>query len=317
MEIRRHTIHGKINESRGKPGMTKIRSGDNRFMRASPAAIIIVLIIWSFTQPVAAQKNRTPEEPPSQSIQRKNIPHIPGYAYRIVNIFPHDVQAFTQGLVFDEGSLYEGTGLSGKSELRRIKLDTGELLQSLKLQDRYFGEGITVFGDRLIQLTWRAKTGFVYDKNSFVLIRTFHYTTEGWGLTHDGKRLIMSDGTAYLYFLDPETFQRTGQIAVNDDQGPVTRLNELEYIRGEIYANVWQTNNIAIINPDTGRVKGWVDLGNLSRLAGGDKTVKTLNGIAYDKKHNRLFVTGKLWPRLYEIELIPLTIGTSRFRPGH
>jgi len=226
-----------------------------------------------------------------------------------VNIFPHDIQAFTQGLAFDEGSLYEGTGIRGKSALRRIKLDTGELLQEFKLQNRYFGEGITVFGDTLIQLTWRSKTGFVYDKKNFGLIRTFHYTTEGWGLMHDGKRLIMSDGTAFLYFLNPETFERTGQMEVKDDEGPVTRLNELEYIRGEIYANVWQTNSIVIINPDTGRVKGWLDLGNLSQLAGGDKAVKTLNGIAYDKENNRLFVTGKLWPRLYEIELIPLAPG--------
>lgn len=272
-------------------------------------SVIIILFVCFFTRSVEAQHNRTPQKPPSHSEQKKTDHNVPSYTYRIVNIFPHDDKAFTQGLVFEEGVLYEGTGIRGKSELRRIKLDTGELLHGIKLPEIYFGEGITVFGDRLIQLTWKSQTGFVYDKNNFGLIRTFHYTTEGWGLTHDGKRLIMSDGTAYLYFLHPETFERTGQIEVNDDKGPVTSLNELEYIRGEIYANVWQTNNIAIINPDTGRVKGWIDLGALSRLAGGDNAVKTLNGIAYDKGNNRLFVTGKLWPRIYEIELVPLAPG--------
>jgi glutamine cyclotransferase len=173
------------------------------------------------------------------------------------------------------------------------------------LPDRFFGEGITVFGDKLIQLTWRSGSGFVYDKWTFKLLRTFHYTTEGWGITHDGKRLIMSDGTEHLYFLNPETFRVTGHIEVIDNDSPITRLNELEYVRGEIYANVWRTNNIAIINPESGRVKGWIDLESLSHLAGGDKAVKTLNGIAYDSEKERLFVTGKLWPKIYEIDLIP------------
>jgi len=227
------------------------------------------------------------------------------YSYKIINSYPHDSNAFTQGFVAHEGFLYEGTGIRRRSTIRRTELSTGEVLQSHTLPDSLFGEGITIFGNELIQLTWRSRTGLVYDKRSFSVLRTFHYDSEGWGITHDGKRLIMSDGTAALYFLNPETFAVTGKITVHDKKGPVTMLNELEYIRGDIYANVWRTHTIAIIDPQTGRVRGWIDLEGLTRHAGGDTTLKTLNGIAYDEKTNRMFVTGKLWPEIYEIELHP------------
>lgn len=275
-----------------------------RLRKAGLSAIIIVLLV-SFAQYAEAQQIRTQQESLQHPEKKKTNEHAFLYSFRIVNIFPHDDKAFTQGLVFDGGLLYEGTGIKGSSSLRGIKLDTGEVVRGFKLPARYFGEGITIFGDSLIQLTWLSRTGFVYDKRDFKLLGTFHYRSEGWGITHDGRRLIMSDGTANIYFLDPETYKMTGRIEVTDKNGPVTRLNELEYIHGEIYANIWRTDNIAIIDPETGRVKGWIDLGKLSQLAGGDKTMKTLNGIAYDKETDRLFVTGKLWPNIYEIRTVP------------
>jgi len=241
-------------------------------------------------------------------LSRPSVPDdsdvTPVYTYVIVNIYPHDRDAFTQGLVFQDGFLYEGTGLYGHSALRRVDLETGNILQVHELSDEYFGEGITIYEDKVIQLTWKSNTGFVYDKNTFELLREFSYPTEGWGITHDGERLIMSDGTSTLYFLNPQTFERVGQLEVFDNDGPVTRLNELEYIKGEIYANVWQTDRIARIALETGRVIAWVDLQGL--LAAEDRLeyVDVLNGIAYDAQNDRLFVTGKLWPKLFEIKLI-------------
>jgi len=229
---------------------------------------------------------------------------IPVYSYNIVNTYPHDPDAFTQGLVFEDGVLYEGTGLLEHSTLRRVELETGAILQIRELPDQFFGEGITVYGDEIIQLTWQSNIGFVYDKNSFELLQQFDYSTEGWGITHDGTRLIMSDGTSTLHFLDPQTFEEIGQLVVFDNDGPVTRLNELEYIQGEIYANVWQTDRVARIAPETGRVVGWIDLRGLLTEEDLSEPVDVLNGIAYDADNGRLFVTGKLWPKLFEIELI-------------
>jgi len=229
------------------------------------------------------------------------------YSYKIINTFTHDPGAFTQGLVWDEGVLYEGTGLYGKSSLRKTKLESGLVLKKVKLPDQFFGEGVTIFRNRIIQLSWRSNIGFVYDKNTFNVIHTFHYDNEGWGITHDGDRLIMSDGSANLFFLDPRTFKEVRKIEVRDEMGPVPKLNELEYIRGQIFANVWKTDRIAIIDPRNGQVKGWIELNGLTDLAGGDRSVKTLNGIAYDKESDRLFVTGKLWPRIYEIVPVPVS----------
>jgi len=227
------------------------------------------------------------------------------YTYEVVNVYPHDGSAFTQGLVFEDGVLLEGTGLYGESTLRRVDLETGSPLQVYALPNEFFGEGITVFGGRIIQLTWQSNKGFVYDKDSFDLLQEFEYPTEGWGITHDGSRLIMSDGTATLYFLDPETFEEVGQVEVRDaNTGPVTRLNELEFIDGSIYANIWTKDRIAIIDPQTGQVRGWVDLQGLRDLE--DTGIENvLNGIAYDAKDDRLFVTGKNWSHLFEIKLIP------------
>lgn len=230
---------------------------------------------------------------------------IPVYTYRIISVYPHDPAAFTQGLVYEYGVLYEGTGLRGRASLRRVALESGEVLQFRALPARYFGEGITIWDDRIIQLTWRAGQGFVYDKESFELLDTFQYPTEGWGITHDGTKLIMSDGTATLHFWDPETFEEIGQVEVRDDEGPVMRLNELEYVQGRVYANIWQTDRVAIIDPQTGRVSGWINLAGL--LTPEDRTlpVDVLNGIACYARGNRLWVTGKLWPKLFEIELVP------------
>ena len=231
---------------------------------------------------------------------------VPVFTVSIINAYPHDRDAFTQGLVFESGVLFEGTGLRGRSTLRRVDLETGEILQIRRLPDQLFGEGITVFGERIIQLTWQAGVGFVYDKASFELLGEFRYPTQGWGITHDGKRLIMSDGTSTLRFLDPETFEEIGSIEVRDRDGPVTRLNELEYVKGEIYANVWQTDRIARIAPDTGDVIGWIDLTGILKPEDRVEPVDVLNGIAYDAANDHLFVTGKFWPWLFEIELVPV-----------
>jgi glutamine cyclotransferase len=229
---------------------------------------------------------------------------VPVYGYKVINAYPHDKRAFTQGLVFEDGFLYEGTGLAGRSTLRKVELETGKIVKGRKVADEYFGEGITIYGNKIIQLTLRARVGLVYDKESFELLGQFNYPTEGWGITHDGKSLIRSDGTSTLYFLNPETFEQVGRIEVTDSDGPVTGLNELEYVKGQIYANVWRTDRITRIDPKTGRVTGWIDLAGLLGTEARGQLVDVLNGIAYDAENDRLFVTGKLWPKLFEIELI-------------
>jgi glutamine cyclotransferase len=223
--------------------------------------------------------------------------------YQVIHTYPHDPGAFTQGLVYADGHLYESTGLNGKSSIRLVDLETGKVLQHHDLPVEYFGEGLTVWNNRLFQLTWKARTGFVYDLFSFAIQQTFHYGGEGWGLTHDNKELILSDGTSLLRFLDPQSFREIRRIQVRDTGQAIGNLNELEYTHGEIYANVWQTDRIARISPRTGRVLGWIDLTGLidkRELANPDAV---LNGIAYDSKSNRLFVTGKLWPKLFEIRV--------------
>lgn len=229
---------------------------------------------------------------------------VPFYTFKIVNIFPHDNNAYTQGLAFQDGLLYEGTGIRGSSSLRRVELESGNVLQILKLPDYFFGEGITVYKDKIYQLTWKSNIGFVYDKDSFTLIQKFGYSTQGWGIASNGERLIMSDGSSTLYFLDPETLRKIGQIQVSDENGPVEKLNELEYVKGEIFANVWKTDRIVRIDPDSGIVKGWIDLKGIFVQEGPMKPVDVINGIAYDSEKDRLFVTGKLWPKLFEIKLI-------------
>ena len=229
---------------------------------------------------------------------------IPVYTYKVVNTYPHNRGAFTERLVFEDGVLYEGTGLHGYSTLRRVKLETGEILQICELPRKFFGEGVTIYGNKIIQLTWQSHIGFVYNKYSFKLLQEFNYPDEGWGITHDGKHLIMSDGTETLHFLDPETFEEISQIEVSANKIPVTRINELEFIKGEIYANIWLTERIARINPLTGQVVGWIDLKGILSPEDDSEAVDVLNGIAYDAKNNRLFVTGKFWPKLFEIDLM-------------
>jgi glutamine cyclotransferase len=225
------------------------------------------------------------------------------FSYSVVNTYPHDPAAFTQGLVYENGVFYEGTGLYGQSSIRRVNPETGDVLQRYDLTNSYFGEGITIWGERIIQLTWRENTGFVYDKGSFNLLGEFSYQTEGWGITHDGERLIMSDGSSSLYFLDPESFTETGSISVNDDNAPVSRLNELEFFYEKVFANIWQTDQIAMIDVKTGEVVGKIELsGLLTPQEYADADV--LNGIAYDPETDRIFITGKLWPKLFEIRLV-------------
>ncbi|MBN1658869.1 MAG: glutaminyl-peptide cyclotransferase [Anaerolineae bacterium] len=244
----------------------------------------------------------TPSPPAAPSPDAQET--TPVYSYRVVNEYPHDPEAFTQGLVYEEGLFYEGTGLEGRSSLRKVALETGEVLQIHNLAPDYFGEGISVVGDRIWQLTWQERVVFLYDKETFEELDTIAYPTEGWGLTYDGERLIMSDGTAMLYFRDPATFELLGTIAVQDRGSPVVRLNELEYVDGRVLANVWQTNRIAIVDPADGQVSAWLDLTGLLGSSGGSRAVDVLNGIAYDAAGERLFVTGKLWPKLFEIEIV-------------
>ena len=260
--------------------------------------LLLLLVLCACLSLLACSDSPTGNDPANLP------PQAPVYGFNVVRAYPHDREAFTQGLAFDDqGTLYEGTGQRGQSSLRRVELSGGAVLRRHDLPTSLFGEGITVFGDRIFQLTWQAGRAFVYDKASFSVIREFTYRTEGWGLTHDGHRLIMSDGTATLYFLNPDTFAETARLTVRDHRGPVIRLNELEYVGGEILANVWQTHRIARIAPRTGHVTGWIDLTGLLQPGDRRQSVDVLNGIAYDARNDRLFVTGKWWPKLFEITL--------------
>jgi glutamine cyclotransferase len=232
---------------------------------------------------------------------RSHAGEIPVYYYEIVHTYPHDPKAFTEGLFYLNGYLYESTGLVGQSSVRKVKLETGEVLQSHEVPRPYFGEGIVNWKDHLVQLTWETHEGFIYDLAGFTQVGGFKYPGEGWSLTQDGKRILMSDGTPQLRFWNPETFQETGRITVTADGEPVQNVNELEWVKGEIYSNVWHTDLIARIDPGTGKVMGWINLVGL--WPGSDNQEKTLNGIAYDAEHDRLFVTGKEWPSVFEIRL--------------
>jgi glutaminyl-peptide cyclotransferase len=226
---------------------------------------------------------------------------IPTHACEIINTYPHDPAAFTQGLVFHDGHLYEGTGRYGQSTIRKVDLTTGTVLQKVNLEYRYFGEGITIFNNALFQLTWRSKTGFVYNAASFDMEDTFTYATEGWGITHDNTHLIMSDGSDTLYFLNPITFQQEKTQSITANGKPVYNLNELEYVNGLLYANIWEDNRIAIISLQDGTVTAWMDCANLLTREE-QRNADVFNGIAYDPQKDRLFVTGKLWPKLFEIK---------------
>ncbi|RMH71813.1 MAG: glutaminyl-peptide cyclotransferase [Gemmatimonadetes bacterium] len=250
---------------------------------------LIILVCW-LGACTSEPSNSAPSHEPTR------------YTYEVVNRYPHQTDAFTQGLIYVEGVLYESVGRYGYSALREVDLIRGEVLRQHTLSADYFAEGLTLFDNRLIQLTWREETGFVYDRTTFEVIDTFEYLTQGWGLTHDGEHLIMSDGSSTLYFLDPQTYEVISKLPVREGSRPITRLNELEYIEGYIYANVWQTEQIVIIHPVSGQVAGWIDLTGLRPPS--DQPVDVLNGIAYETETGHLFVTGKLWPLLFEIKLI-------------
>jgi glutaminyl-peptide cyclotransferase len=227
------------------------------------------------------------------------------YTYEIVQAFPHDPQAFTQGLAYDGAFLYEGTGLHGRSSLRKLRLETGEVLQRVDLAAEFFGEGITIVHNQILQLTWQSETGFVYDLRTFRRLRQFSYSGEGWGLASNGPDIFMSDGSSEIRVWDSTTLREKRRIQVRDGDQPIDQLNELEFVEGEIFANVWQTNRIARISPRTGEVVGWIDLTGLLSPIYQLERGAVLNGIAYDSARKRLFVTGKLWPKLFQIRVLP------------
>jgi glutaminyl-peptide cyclotransferase len=241
----------------------------------------------------------------AQSAHGTRTARPPEYTFEIVRSFPHDPDAFTQGLAFRDGFLYEGTGLNGRSSLRKVRLESGEVVQQVELAPEFFGEGIALLKNEVVELTWQSQTGFVYDLSDFHLLRQFSYTGEGWGLACNGHDFFMSDGSAEIRVLDGGTLKEKRRFTVHDGDSKVDQLNELEFVDGEIFANVWQTDRIVRISPQNGEVVGWIDLrGLLSpiyRLA----PDAVLNGIAYDSTRKRLFVTGKLWPKIFQIKLVP------------
>jgi glutaminyl-peptide cyclotransferase len=229
----------------------------------------------------------------------------PEYTFKVIRTFPHDPAAFTQGLAYRDGFLYEGTGLNGRSSLRKVRLETGEVVQHVDLANEFFGEGITLLKDQIVQLTWQSHTGFVYSLGDFRFLRQFSYPGEGWGLTTNGREVFMSDGTAEIRVLDAGTLVEKRRFTVHDGATAVDQLNELEFVEGEIFANVWQTDRIARISPQSGKVVGWIDLRGLLSPVYRRESGAVLNGIAYDSTRKRLFVTGKLWPTIFEIQLVP------------
>jgi glutamine cyclotransferase len=261
-------------------------------MRVTPVLALVVTALGAWA---AAETPAFGQRPSSR---------VPVFGYSVVRTYPHDRDAYTQGLQYVDGFLYEGTGLNGRSSIRKVKLETGEVLQRRDTPAQYFGEGITVWKSDLYQLTWQSGVAFVYDLQTFSPRRTFTYAGEGWGLTHDGTSLIMSDGTDALRFLDPVSFKERRRVRVTAAEGEVRDLNELEHVKGEILANIWMSDLVARIDPRSGRVTAWIDLAGL--LPPRERaSVDVLNGIAYDAARDRLFVTGKLWPRIFEIRLVP------------
>lgn len=240
-----------------------------------------------------------------QTAPRKGTAHPPEYTFKVVRQFPHDPTAFTQGLACRDGYFYEGTGLNGRSSLRQVRIQTGEVIRKVDLAQQFFGEGVTLLGNEVVQLTWQSHIGFVYRLDDLRWLRSFSYSGEGWGITTNGNELFMSDGTPVIHVLDSSTFLEVRRFTVHDGTAPVAQLNELEFVEGEIFANVWQTDRIVRISPQTGDVAGWIDLTGLLSPAQRLDPDAVLNGIAYDPQKKRLFVTGKLWPAIFEIQVVP------------
>ena len=249
-----------------------------------------------------AENSATAQQRPSSS-DTASPQEVPTYTFEVVNSWPHDCKSYTQGLIFYQNLFFESAGQYGESSLRRVEPPTGKVLKKFKVPKEYFAEGIALFQGKIFQLTWESQKGFIYDLDSFKLLGEFTYEGEGWGLTHDNHSLIMSDGTNRIRFLDPTSFKTERTISVYDNKRPVSQLNELEYIKGEIYANIWHSNRIVRLDPASGKILGWIDLTGLLTSAGDCNHVDVLNGIAYDEESDRLFVTGKLWPKVFEIRL--------------
>jgi glutamine cyclotransferase len=242
---------------------------------------------------------------PGQSFVYSRAPRTPEYTFKVIRTFPHDPNAFTQGLAYRDGFLYEGTGLNGRSSLRKVRLETGEVLRRVDLAPEFFGEGIALLKNEVVQLTWKSRTGFVYGLSDFHLLRRFSYPGEGWGLATEGSEIFMSDGSSEIRVLDSNTFAENRRFTIHDGSTPIPELNELEFVDGELFANVWQTDRIARISPRSGEVVGWIDLKGLLSPVYRLESGAVLNGIAYDSTRKRLFVTGKLWPKVFEIQLVP------------
>ena len=290
-------------KSRRLPQQRTLQQKSSRIVIAT----IAIAVVASAGIVLFASKRSSPTDQPGvPALSRSETDgRAKQIAYQVVNSFPHDPTSFTQGLLWHEGGFYESTGQYGESKLRRLEFPGGKVLKEIKLSPELFGEGLALADSRLIQLTWKSRRGFVYDLSTFRLLQEFRYETEGWGLTYDGKNLILSDGSSDLSYLDPQTFRVLKKLPVRFNGQPIPELNELEFIDGEIWANVWQTDLILLIDPSTGRVTSFLDLNGILSPSDKKGTENVLNGIAYDTEHKRIFVTGKLWPRIFEIKIKP------------
>ncbi|WP_298370734.1 glutaminyl-peptide cyclotransferase [uncultured Lutibacter sp.] len=306
------TLKISISEKEGKPIKSVQFSIDSKKISSEGTSVEINIKDYKLGKhqitALVFYEDKTKKETKTVYFMADSSPEI--YTYKVVNTFPHDEKSYTQGLEYYNGFLYEGTGRKGSSFIRKVELKTGKSLQQKDLDETYFGEGITILNNKIYQLTWQSGIGFVYDLESFEKEKEFKYTKsrEGWGLANNGKQLIKSDGTERIWFLNPETLIEESYIEAYTNKQKVEKLNELEFINGKIYANIWQKNSILIVDPTTGKVDGVADLNGLKALIEKEQNLTedddVLNGIAFDKENNRLFVTGKHWSKLYEIELL-------------
>jgi len=290
----------------GKKGAKKTGKQAPVKRKQNPLTVaVVVIILLAMVGLVALGMFGTGQKSSSENMSpnKSTADAAKKVEWEVVNSYPHDPDAFLQGLVWHDNGFYEGTGLNGRSSLRQVEFPSGKVLKKVDIPQEFFGEGIALVNDHLIQLTWQSHKGFVYDRQTFNKIREFSYPTEGWGLTYDGKNLILSDGSSSLFFLDPETFQTVRKIDVTLNGSPLRRLNELEYINGEIWSNVWQTDQIVRIDPTSGKVTSYLDMAGILTRQYRTGNEDVLNGIAYDPQQKRIFISGKQWPRIFEIRL--------------